>query len=198
MWITQHIAARTFVWLAAMAIPLQGVPSVACGCTSSASCCNEVRQCQGCCGAGSSSACETASASCCSEQTTVPCRCTGAKICRCGETSSCHQQGGHRQGGSCCSGSIAANNCCSGDEAGAGCSCGDNCQCGQQNNAPTEPAAPPVENNSPERILVDSAEVASAEAAYLPSTTQRHADLCAGVDALSALDRCVNLCRFTI
>lgn len=198
MWITEHIAARTFVWLAAMAIPLQGVPSVACGCTSDKSCCSEVQQSQGCCGADERSAFETTSATCCSQQALGPCRCTGAKICRCDETSSCHQGSGSSESGSCCSGSKATDSCCSSDETGAGCSCGANCQCGQQENKPAEPSAPPVEHNSPERILIDSAESTSIEAAYLPSTTRRHTALCASVDALSALDRCVTLCRFTI
>lgn len=199
MWITQHIAARAFVWLAAMAIPLQGVPSVSCGCTSDTSCCKEVQQSRGCCGAGGCSASETVAAGCCSEQTLSPCRCTGAKICRCGETSSCHQESSSDQNSSCCSGKNAGNSCCSsGDSGCTTCSCGDSCQCGKsQNNAPAAPAAPPVENNSPERVLADSA-AASCETAYLNSATRRHFNVRTELDALSAHDRCVSLCRFTI
>ena len=158
MWITQHIAARTFVWLAALTIPVQGMPSVACGCTSGMQCSVEVEQSQGCCCASSPSGTDTTPASCCSQQTVGPCRCTGAKVCRCGEASPCHQQNR-----TCCSGKKASNSCCSGDNSTNGCSCGDNCQCGQ-NNTPAEPAVPPVDNSSPERILVDSAAASSAAA----------------------------------
>ena len=193
MWITQHIAARTFVWLAAVTIPVQGLPSVACGCTSGITSAVEVEQSKGCCCADSSSVAGTTPASCCSQQTAGPCRCTGARICRCGEASPCQQQSS-----TCCSGSKASNSCCSRGDSTTGCSCGDNCQCGKSN-TPTKPAAPPVENSSPERNLVDSAAGTFSDTVYLPSTTRQHTDLCAGADAaLSALDRCVTLCRFTI
>ena len=193
MWITKHIAARTFVWLAAATIPVQNLPSVACGCTSGMTCSVEAGQSQGCCCASSSSVSSSTPASCCGQKAAGPCRCTGAKVCRCGEASPCHQQSR-----TCCSGNKTSKSCCSGNDCRTGCSCGDNCQCGKSN-TPAEPAAPPVENSSPERNLVDSAAAASFEAAYLPSTTRRqHFNMCAGVDVLSALDRCVTLCRFTI
>ena len=193
MWITHNIAARTFVWFAAMAIPLQGVPTAECGCTSNATCSNKVEQLKGFCCASSSSAFESTPATCCGQKAAGPCRCTGAKVCRCSEASLCHQQSR-----TCCSVHKASNSCCSGDKCATDCSCGDNCQCGK-NNTPAEPAAPPAGNSSPERILVGSAEAASSEAAYLSSlATRQHLELSVGMDALSALDRCVTLCRFTI
>ncbi len=51
MWITRLITARTFVWLAAMAIPFQGLPSATCGCTTvehsseTSSCCQQESAC---------------------------------------------------------------------------------------------------------------------------------------------------------
>lgn len=183
MWITHHIAARTFVWLAVVTIPVQSLPSVACDCTSGMTCSVEGEQSQGCCCASS----------CCGIQTPGSCRCTSAKVCRCDEASSCHQQSR-----TCCSGKKATNSCCSDDKSTNGCSCGDNCQCGE-NNTPAEPAVPPVDNSSSKRILVESAATDSSATAYLPSaTTRQHLDVQAGVDALSTLDRCVTLCRFTI
>ena len=193
MWITNNIAARTFVWFAAMAIPMQSMPVAECGCTSNATCSNKVEQLKGSYCASSSSAFESTSATCCSQRAAGPCRCTGAKVCRCSEASPCHQQSR-----TCCSGNKASDSCCSSDKSGSSCSCGDNCQCGK-NNTPAEPAVPPAESNSAERILADSAQAASSEAAYLSSlTTRQYLELSVRVDVLSALDRCVTLCRFTI
>lgn len=134
MWITQHIAARAFVWLAAVTIPLQGLPSVACGCSIGYT--SDLQSC-----------------------------CSGVKVCRCGD-----------------------NNC----------SCGTSCQCGQDDNTPTEPAAPPIESSSPVRIIADSAATAFSAAIYQLSSTRRNASVGAEADASAALDRCVTLCRFTI
>lgn len=48
MWTTRSITARTLIWLAAITVPVQGLPATSCGCTSGTSCCN-ARQSQGCC-----------------------------------------------------------------------------------------------------------------------------------------------------
>ncbi len=183
MWITQHIAARTLVWLAAMVIPVQGFPSVACGCTRDTTAIEESVSSQACCNATS-------------QTTSSRCPCTGANICRCGEDSSCK-----RQDRTCCSARTALHSCCSGSGcaccAEGTCSCGANCQCGN-NNAPTNPVAPPVENNSNERIVADSTALASLATIYQPCPTRHQLDVSAGTDASSSLDRCITLCRFTI
>jgi len=163
MWTTQNIAARTFVWLATLAIPIQGLPSSACGCTQAPVCASEV--------------------------IASPCSCTGEKMCRCGVASSCCQPKT-----SCCSSKTSsAASCQCGDQ----CQCGDNCHCGESS-VPTKPKAPPVEKNSPERIVTDAAAAASFGAVFLPSTTRQHLDLSAGAHALTAHDCCVALCRFTL
>jgi len=104
------------------------------------------------------------------------CCCTGAKVCKCGATSA---------------------SCCSRGASETGCSCGDNCQC-SQNSTPAKPVVPPVESSSSERILADSTAAAFLATVCLPSSTRQHLDLHAGANALTALDCCVILCRFTL
>ena len=48
MWITRAITARTLIWLAAITVPVQGLPAASCGCNGGTTCCN-ARQSQGCC-----------------------------------------------------------------------------------------------------------------------------------------------------
>lgn len=183
MWITQHLAARTLVWLAAVAIPMQSLQSAASGCACLKTCFEAVDRSQG---------------SCCASGQPSPgrCSCTGAMVCRCGETSPCH-----RQAHACCSGQRAKASCCSGGRCSptrdGTCPCGANCHCGE-NNVPEAPATPPVENYSPERIVAASASAVSCAIVHQLVTTRQHLDVCAAADALSALERCVTLCRFTI
>ena len=150
MWITQHIAARVFVWLAAVTIPMQGLPAATCGCHSIVTCSHETKPIASCCASNLAASSKTSARR---------------------EKASCH--------------------------CGANCQCGPNCQCGK-NNAPAEPAVPPAENSSPKRIVADSSAAASFVTVYQPSTTRQHLEKCVGPDALTALDRCATLCRFTI
>jgi hypothetical protein len=201
MWITQQITARIFVWLAAVVIPFQGVPSTTCGCTTAGVRSHETNVTQSCCDSSLATPGKT-SASCCSQKRIGRCCCTGAKVCRCGEGSPCRRQSRaccsvQATNGSCCSGSDSVARQKAGCQCGADCPCGANCQCGKPN-APSEPAAPPVENSSPERIVASSAAVASLATVCQPSTTRQHLDRCAKADALAAVDRCITLCRFTI
>ncbi len=90
MWITQHIAARTFVWLAAVAIPLQGLPAVACGCDSVVTCSHEIETTPNCCST------VKAEAGCCSTDKTSGCCCSkgdskaaGNSCCPCGDNCRC-------------------------------------------------------------------------------------------------------------
>jgi len=161
MWQIQPITTRFFVWLAAIAIPFQGLPSAMCSCVPV--------------DARTSTQLHTAERSLCS--------CSGAKICCCGEASSCCQPKF-----SCCSSSTSSE---------AACQCGDHCQCGTSS-LPAEPAIPPVENSSPERITGNSASIASFTTVYLPSIARQSSDLSVGVNALTALESCVSLCRFTL
>jgi hypothetical protein len=188
MWITRHIFGRTLVWLTAVTLPVQGLPAAHCGCISSGQSLKTNGESPDCC-AGNLIATNRPEINCCSEPSAGRCPCTGAEVCRCGETSSCCQQ---RL--ACCSAGDASGSSC---QCGTGCQCGDNCQCGK-NNVPAEPAIPPVENSSPERILADSVGAAAFVTFYLPATTRQRLDLHAGADALTALDCCVALCRFTL
>ncbi|QEG35813.1 hypothetical protein Pr1d_31190 [Bythopirellula goksoeyrii] len=183
MCITQHIAARILIWLAAIAIPMQGVPTVACECSKVSHSPTKIESSEGCCCTDS-------------QAESGRCPCTGAKVCHCGEDSSCKQQSR-----TCCSVSPERHSCCSGGTcpccADGNCSCGANCQCGK-NNAPTEPVCPPVENNSPERIIADATVLASLATIYQPCPTHQSLSVTVGSESLTSLDRCITLCRFTI
>lgn len=183
MWITQHIVARAFVWLAAMAMPVQGLPSVACGCARVTHIIETIESSQDCCSASNQS-------------DAGRCPCTGAKVCHCGEDSCCK-----RQESTCCCKNPAAEQCCCSNvscpcSAEGNCSCGANCQCGK-NNTPSVPVAPPVESNSTDRVVADSAAIPSVATIHQPSTSRHQLGVYVGADALTSLDRCVILCRFT-
>jgi len=51
MWITRHFASRTLIWLAAIAVPGQMLPTPSCQCSGSKACCRESEHSQHCCGA---------------------------------------------------------------------------------------------------------------------------------------------------
>jgi len=77
MWVIRTITARTFLWLAAMAIPFQGLPSATCGCTSvdrwietSSSCCQQ-------------------ELACCSVDTSSESGCQCSTGCQCGDNCQC-------------------------------------------------------------------------------------------------------------
>lgn len=98
MWITRDIAARTLVWIAALAVPAQGLPGVSCGCAGGEKCCQQERTSQCCCSAKKSrdGRCCCASRSsqtthlCCSEaQDHQDSGCTCGMTCQCNKT---HQQ----------------------------------------------------------------------------------------------------------
>ena len=176
MWITQPITTRPIttrllVWLAAITIPFQGLPTASCGC------------------ARTSEMTVVTVESCCSQPSAGQCPCTGATVCRCGEASSCCQSEP-----SCCAGESSSELSCQCSE---DCQCGDNCQCGKSN-VPTKPAAPPVENTSPDRIATDSTSTASLSIVFQPSFSRQHLSFDTGAIALTALDSCARLCRFTL
>ncbi len=197
MWITKRIAARTLIWLAAVTVPVQGLPAAACGCTSGRSCCQKDEKSGSCCCAAKSHASGKPQHSCCQQRSADRCRCTGAKVGRCGESSPCR-----KQSRSCCAERVATGTRCAANNSDTfgvlACKCGVNCQCGTSKE-PREPVAPPVENNNPtEKMASDSGSIARDATAHAPQITQRHADACVEADALTALDRCASLCRFTL
>jgi hypothetical protein len=173
MWTTNSIAARTLIWLAAITIPVQGMPSRSCGCARSKICCQKDGRSKGCC-------------------------CSAEKVregrCCCADKQATST-------GSCCSASrhkAALRSCCCTARGGqdSTCNCGSNCQCGT--NQQPRPATPPVENNTAEKMASDSIATVSVATVYQPQTTQRHNHTSTAADALAALDRCVSFCRFTL
>lgn len=178
----QNTSCRTLIWIVALMMPVQTLPAASCGCDSG----------QGCCQADGE-----LDSSCCQQEESDRCCCTGAKVCRCGDTSPCKQSTTR----ACCGGREASATCCAAASSVAtgepGCKCGANCQCGTTN-APG-PAVPPVENtDSTEKVVANATSLASDPAIYEPRRTLQHANACGEVDALAALDRCVSLCRFTL
>jgi len=172
MWITQPISTRLFVWFAAIAIPFQGLPSASCGCTVGDIFSNEISKTQSCC--HSSQTVDAKPASACCQAVTTCCSASGKSGC-------CSASG--KSGGNC--------------PCGVGCQCGDDCRCGE-NNVPVVPSVPPVDNNSPERIVADSAGATVFTNFYSSSATRAHVDLQVGAHALTALACCVALCRFSL
>lgn len=87
MWISQPITTRIFVWLAAIAIPFQGLSFEACGCAGDVSDnrSHGQNESQSCC-ASDLPVSDSASSSCCSQAETSSCACTGASVCRCAES----------------------------------------------------------------------------------------------------------------
>jgi len=76
MWVIRTITARTFLWLAAMAIPFQGLPSATCGCDSvdrwieTSSCCQQ-------------------ELACCSSEISPESGCQCSTGCQCGDNCQC-------------------------------------------------------------------------------------------------------------
>jgi len=97
---------------------------------------------------------------------------------------------------SCCSGSpkgsASRTTCCNAD---AACDCGTSCHCGEEK--PPTPT-PPVKDIAPEQVPFDLVSASSAVVAYLPQFSQRSANTSSLSAALTAVNRCVFLCRFTL
>lgn len=159
MWTNQHIAARTLIWLAAIAIPVQGLPAASCACSVSHPCCQQEKLKDGGC------ATEKPGDDCCSAR---------------------------RQA------ALAHDCCCCQRGKDPGCKCGPGCQCGKAK--PTEPAAPPIENDRPTEKVVSGAAFAGLIAAVAPYSRNATPQLDASreLNAASALDRCVILGRLIV
>lgn len=160
MWTFKYIAARTLIWLASIAAPVQVLPAESCGCVDRTACCHRHAESKNCC-------------------------------CR----SAANARGG------CCSAqrkSAVAHACC-GDQTGqkSACNCGLSCQCGKSK--PPQPTAPPVESNSPtEKLVGDGALAVFIAGVVLPEVPPQRIAVSIERDTVTALDRCVSLCRFTL
>ena len=169
MRISKNIAARTLISVAVATIPVQGLPTAACACTS------------------------TARHSCSQQSDVGPCPCTGARICRCGLGCPCLRPACSCQAARCRS--CATSNSLA--DFKPQCPCGASCQCGQ-GSGPTKPASTPVETNSSKQLANDSLATPSAIAICQPDAAFPRLDPNGGPDALAAIDRCATLCRFTL
>lgn len=190
----RHFTARTLIWLAAIATPVQGWPAAACGCGCDSllvPVASDVATAPGCCSGVLSEA----------HPTKRSCPCTGARVCRCSEKKSCCQPksaccGSSAFGVSGCCGE--ANSCCSSGSEKSGCSCGDDCQCGKSEPTKQHPATPPAEGSQVERVIANLAASVplGSLAAILPEPSRF--DTTALAASLPAVDRCVSLCCFRI
>lgn len=177
MWMSKTITTRIMICLAALTVPLQGLPAASCHCCSGHS--QSDTEC--CSGQGTST-----------DNKTARCCCTGASVCHCADNAELPAISASRLE------SLPADNSCSSEiqavEPGT-CSCGTDCHCGSQNQ-PVSPLAPaPVEKNPAEKI-VDFPEVIFVVTIDNLSQTAGKTHTCTAPQA--ALDRCVSLCRFTL
>jgi len=116
----------------------------------------------------------------------------------------------HKDGASCCSARSAGHsycsdalrqaktsNCCGKAKCDCQhCRCGIYCPCQQGKQVP--PTAPPVEQRSLDKVI-NLALAPVPVAAIVPSSeSQRPVVTLASWDAMSGLDRCISLCRFTL
>lgn len=95
MWTSKYIAARTLIWLAAIAAPVQELPAESCGCVgrtascqrhveSKSSCCRSAAKArEGCCSAQRKTAIVHA---CCGDQTGQKSTCNCGLSCQCGKS----------------------------------------------------------------------------------------------------------------
>ncbi|MFT5522453.1 MAG: hypothetical protein ACI9G1_000187 [Pirellulaceae bacterium] len=98
---------------------------------------------------------------------------------------------------SCCSSSkrtqrLAAG-CCKG---GTTCTCGPMCSCGQVN-LPV-PTAPPTEEHQTEKVTADSITISLLDSTHQPQIAPTNRSAAKAIGILTAMDRCVSLCRFTL
>ena len=137
----------------------------------------------------------------------VPVQSLPASPYGCASGGSCSQN--KRQSNSCCSAkktrddqycsrhdkATATKTCCGKprDEQDSPCNCRVNCQCGQSRQP--KPVTPPVVNNAPEKVANSPVSMVTI---HQPQATQKRRDESTAADALSALDSCVSLCRFTL
>ena len=185
----KHIS-RLLIYLAVLAVPLQGFPAETCGCVgchffgnslfgnslfgnslfgnsvSSRCCCATVRDEGGCC-SNSKSRQQDNSSSCC------------------GKTKGEKSKGEKSKGGK------------SKGRKASPCKCGSNCQCGKSHSPP--PLATPTTDTYDVEQLIhkNQSTVATTSVPDFPSLTADVASRWQPLPA-TALERCTSLCRFTL
>ena len=132
-----------------------------------------------------------------------------AKSCGCVDSTACCQKGAEsrrcccspaktHQG--CCSAGrqAAATHACCGDQTKrtSACKCGFGCQCGKTKEP--QPTAPPIEGNCSTDKVVGDAAAAFITDVVQQKVQQQHVDVSIELGTITALDRCVSLCRFTL
>ena len=183
MWITNNIAARTFIWLAVATIPVQQIPADFCGCPGDKGSCQQGQRSTGCCHGAHHA--PNAVAFCPQPATGASCSISNGFSRAFGSLAVQKVRSSCRIGsetGSCCSSRQAVN---------PGCQCTASCRC-KQSSGPVVPSAPLLEELS-EELLTDwlsgvSFTMRLPHARSVVGTTRAY--------AIGALDRCAILCRF--
>ncbi len=200
MWITKSIIAHTLIWLVAFTIPMHNVATVSCGCKNAGECCQQDESSESCQRSEKHRGFSKTHA-CCQQPVIEPCRCTGASVCHCADTSPRKLDTGSRGTESRGTEAMASRSCCKSNKGGSysapACGCGANCQCGISKEP--SPAAPPVENNSsPQKVVATSSDIECVATKNVPQVPRRPNRAAEDLNALAALDRCISLCRFTL
>ncbi len=166
---SHHIAAQTLIWLAALTVPVQGVPTASCGCGNREACCGTIER----------------SACCCCTEARVRegrCCCTGKRLVSVGSP--------------CCVSHRASASSCKFCQTASDCTCEEACQCGT--NRQNVPATPPAGNSVVEKLASDFVSAPAFATACPLQVTRQHDDSSSALDGLAEVDRCASLCRFTL
>ena len=131
------------------------------------------------------------------------CGCMESKACcrTVAESKCCCCRSTDEAQGECCSSrrQVTVADACCRDQTGrkSGCTCGPRCKC--EKSKEPQPTAPPNESNrSTEKVASDAAAGACITAVVLPKVPQQQIAVSVEPGTVTALDRCVSLCRFTL
>lgn len=171
---TTNIVARTLVWLAAVASPVQGLTGPASGCSCGEPRSQRASECNGCCAAASAGEVSA-------------CRCCAAR-----------SHGAVSRGGDHVRAASGSGGCCSeSSDRQSACQCGVHCQCnGRKHPAPS---IPPAVNDTVDKVAAGYQTSNAVATALLPEAfPQLGSHFDAQAMARAPLDRCALLSRFTL
>lgn len=188
MSIAQSIAARSLIWLTAVMMPMQVVAQTSCGCVTSESAYQDQGKTAGCCHRANEKEPGKLKHNCCRQLALGPSHSTGTKIHR-GEVTRCD----HPEVATGCRCTAASSAVLGSSQ----CGCGQSCRCGTKETP--KPATPPTESNdSTQKVVNSTTSVASVVTACPTRSTQYRTSRSSEAVTVTALDRCISLCRFTL
>jgi len=197
MWNNQHILGRTLIWLAAVAIPLQGLPKICCGCqevgATRSNCCRQKANSSSCCAARKAERSRS-----CRPSSIGRCPCTGAADCPRRANGKCHDS----QTRSCCSKQQRSSCCAAGGEnccQNGSCACGPFCGCKAYRANELPPVAPPTsERMSSDQVASSLLTNVSTGLVLPPPTVAASSMFDEGRSAATSLSCCIRLSRLML